>query len=158
MVAVLYVDCDRFKEVNDSLGHEVGDRVLVEAALRLRRATRSWDMVARLGGDEFAVVLERLSDVSDADVIGDRLVAAFREVWRVGGLQVDVRASVGGVCTGGWEKPDRLLAAADALMYDVKRGGGDGRTVVVADEPRECRCYAWTSEPRPSCVLGLSSR
>lgn len=157
MVAVLYVDCDRFKEVNDTLGHKVGDRVLVEAALRLRRATRSWDTVARIGGDEFGVVLERLSDVADADLIVERLVTTFREVWCVGGLQLDVRASVGGVCTSGWGQPDRLLAAADALMYDVKRNGGDGRTVVLFDEPRECRCYSPPTEPRSRYVLGLSA-
>ena len=88
-LGVLVVDIDAFKQVNDSIGHEAGDRLLIEAAARLREAVRAGDIVARLGGDEFAILLELLDSDHEAVTIARRVVAAFDEPFELGGDPVD---------------------------------------------------------------------
>jgi diguanylate cyclase (GGDEF)-like protein/PAS domain S-box-containing protein len=142
-VAVLYVDLDDFKRVNDSLGHAAGDRLLAEVAGRLLHATRGCDTVARLGGDEFAVLLERVRGGEDARVVAARVGAALRAPFAVENTEVVVGASVGiarvadlaapdagpGGAPGGAPAPDPaaaadlLLRGADVAMYAAKRAG-----------------------------------
>jgi diguanylate cyclase (GGDEF)-like protein len=101
-VAVLLLDLDGFKEVNDSLGHAAGDQLLVQVADRLRAAVRAGDTVARLGGDEFAVLVESAAAVADAEALARRVVAAVGRPVPVCGRELHVGASVG------------LASAADA--------------------------------------------
>ncbi|MGZ4797931.1 MAG: bifunctional diguanylate cyclase/phosphodiesterase [Acidimicrobiia bacterium] len=116
-----FVDLNDFKEVNDSLGHQVGDAVLVEIGRRLRRVARDHDVVARFGGDEF-VVLFRVTDPVDADTLLRRLRATIAEPWTMLGPE-GITASVGIVDDrDGSQSPDELLRAADAAMYTRKHG------------------------------------
>ena len=124
--AVLYLDIDDFKAVNDRLGHAAGDRLLVAVGQRLDSATRTGDTVARLGGDEFAVIVEE-TDPHEASQAADRILQALAEPFDVEGRQTSVRASIGiaihDVDGGG---ADELLRRADIAMYAAKSQGGDG--------------------------------
>jgi diguanylate cyclase (GGDEF)-like protein/PAS domain S-box-containing protein len=122
-LAVLFIDLDDFKTVNDSLGHTAGDVLLVAVAERLRDCLRATDTAARLGGDEFALLVEDLSCDKDATDLADRVLTALAEPFAIAGREIVVGASVGiafddtGITTG------QLLRNADIAMYTAKRGG-----------------------------------
>ncbi len=126
-IAVLFLDLDNFKTVNDTQGHAAGDRLLRAVAERLLSATRGCDTVARLGGDEFAVLLEPVHSGGGPDIVADRIVSALRRPIETGnGRMVTVGASLGIASSTGHESPDVLLRNADLAMYEAKgrcRGG-----------------------------------
>jgi diguanylate cyclase (GGDEF)-like protein/PAS domain S-box-containing protein len=122
---VAYVDLDRFKAVNDKLGHDMGDAVLVEVASRLTVSVRPGDTVARIGGDEFVIVCPDLPDASLADDLAQRLITAVSEPMTVGEERRVMTASVGLVLVHRPLDPDQVLRAADAAMYRAKRAGGN---------------------------------
>ena len=128
-VAVLFVDLDDFKLVNDRLGHAQGDALLAAVADRLRLATRTSDTVARLGGDEFAVLLEAMSTEYDANAAAARVTSSLQSPVRIGSQDVTVSASIGVAYTRGAERVDELLQNADLAMYRAKRAG-KGTTAV----------------------------
>jgi diguanylate cyclase (GGDEF)-like protein len=136
--AVLFLDVDRFKLVNDTLGHRVGDRLLREAAERLRSAVRAGDTVARFGGDEFAVLCEGLGDDRDALTIANAVHAAMRVPLELDdGGDLLLEASIGIALARGREaRRDALLRDADAAMYRAKELGR-GRVEVFDDRLRE---------------------
>jgi len=124
LVAVLFIDLDEFKLVNDALGHAVGDTVLRETARRLRTVTRPQDTVARLSGDEFVVVCPALADEQEAVAIADRLAEVLREPVSTDTDEVLVSASVGvAFSSGSAPAPEDLLRDADAAMYRAKQLG-----------------------------------
>jgi len=123
-VAVLFVDLDAFKPVNDRFGHACGDRLLVEAASRLRGAVRGADTVGRVGGDEFVVVLSQVGYPAGAQAVAERIVQAFAEPFVIDGTSVSVGASVGVAVAGPGEGTlATLLGRADAAMYRAKQKG-----------------------------------
>ena len=120
-VALLLMDLDRFKEVNDSLGHEVGDRVLVEAAHRLRQAVRTSDIVTRLGGDEFAIVVSDLADESAAATVAANLLQQLELPVDLDGISIHLGASIGvAYAPVHGEDASVLLQKADVAMYRAK--------------------------------------
>ncbi|HKK07244.1 MAG TPA: EAL domain-containing protein, partial [Gemmatimonadota bacterium] len=124
-VAVLFVDLDRFKVVNDTLGHPVGDRLLAEAADRLRACFREEDTVARLGGDEFGIVLEHVDSTADVEATARRVAEQFERPFRLGETDVHQAASVGiAVSSGDLSDPDDLLRFSDIAMYRAKEHKG----------------------------------
>jgi diguanylate cyclase (GGDEF)-like protein/PAS domain S-box-containing protein len=133
-VAVLFVDLDDFKMVNDALGHAGGDELLVLVARRLRSCLRSADTAARLGGDEFGVLLEGVPDVDHAVAVAERILESFAEPFSVGGFPVPLRASVGvAIGVAQTVSADELLRNADIAMYAAKRAGKHGHVVFRAD-------------------------
>ncbi len=119
--ALLYVDLDDFKPVNDALGHDAGDELLVEVARRLAACTRATDLVARIGGDEFAVLLMGAEE-DEIDRVCERIAASFREPFRVAGRRVSLGVSIGrGRYPFEESDPDGLLRRADREMFAVKR-------------------------------------
>jgi diguanylate cyclase (GGDEF)-like protein len=132
-LAVLFLDLDGFKEINDRLGHAAGDQVLREVAARLRTALRASDLVARIGGDEFLAVVEDLGCARDADVVADKLCLAIARPIALGGTTVRCTASVGvAVDAVGRRGPDALIADADAAMYERKRSRRASRRAAAA--------------------------
>jgi diguanylate cyclase (GGDEF)-like protein len=127
---VIFLDLDRFKNVNDSLGHAAGDELLVAVARRIDDSLRSSDTAARLGGDEFAVLLEDLSDVEEAVLVADRIGAALTAPVVVQGREVFVKASVG--IAVGRAGASELLRQADVAMYRAK-AEGKGRSRVFEE-------------------------
>ena len=128
LLAVLFVDLDRFKQVNDAFGHAAGDSVLRISAARMTRAVRPGDTVGRFGGDEFVVLCEDVPDVDEAVRIAERLHAALNPPVRVADNDVTVTASIGVAVTAGTAgtgtvEPDQLLHRADLAMYRAKRHG-----------------------------------
>ena len=121
-IAVLYLDLDGFKAINDSFGHSDGDQMLIETGARLRNATRGGDTVARLGGDEFAILLEKVHNDSEAIIIADRVTAAMRRPFKLRGGEVVASASIGIARGDVAENADELLRNADVAMYVGKRG------------------------------------
>ncbi|MFG3681450.1 putative bifunctional diguanylate cyclase/phosphodiesterase [Micromonospora chalcea] len=120
-LALLLLDLDRFKHVNDALGHSVGDRLLVEVSARLMGVVGAGDMVARLGGDEFAIVVPRLTDIDQARERADRVVAALAEPVPLDGLPLDVGGSIGiALYPDHGEDFATLMRHADVAMYDAK--------------------------------------
>ncbi|MDW3846461.1 EAL domain-containing protein [Micromonospora sp. BRA006-A] len=120
-LALLLLDLDRFKHVNDALGHAVGDRLLVEVSARLMGAVDGGDMVARLGGDEFAIVVPRLTDIDQARERADRVVAALAEPVPLDGLPLDVGGAIGiALYPDHGEDFATLMRHADVAMYDAK--------------------------------------
>lgn len=124
--AVLYFDFDRFKLVNDSFGHLVGDELLIAIAGRLRSLLRSSDTVARLGGDEFVMLVEEISDVNDAPAFVDRIREEMSKPFDLGGQLVYITVSTGiASWSREYERPEYLLRDADTALYQAKRLGRD---------------------------------
>jgi diguanylate cyclase (GGDEF)-like protein len=121
-VAVMLIDLDRFKVVNDSLGHEAGDGLLVTVAARLTALVRPGDLVARLGGDEFTVLLRDVRDIDDVLPTAEAMVRELTTPIRIGGRDVVVGASIG-IALGGDQTADDLLRRADLAMYRAKEQG-----------------------------------
>ena len=140
VVAVLFCDIDRFKVINDSLGHAAGDEILQLAADRLAGAVRTGDTVARLGGDEFAVLCTEVADVVEACAFGERACALLREPMHVAGRQITSTMSVGvTVCLPGEQDVAGLLRDADVAMYQAKDAGRDRVAVFDAGLRRSAR-------------------
>ncbi len=128
-LAVMFVDLDRFKLVNDTLGHIKGDELLQMVASRLRDRLREGDTLARLGGDEFTLLLPDLRDKQDAAMIADQIVQTLSQPFLLGTHEVHVSASVGiAVCPGDGETADDLIRHADIAMYKVKALGKNGHS------------------------------
>lgn len=122
--AVLYLDLDRFKEVNDTLGHRAGDLLLQQVGRRLREATREIDVVARLGGDEFAIVQTELVDSSSAGTLAEKVVEVLSAPYQIEGNEVRIGVSIGiALYTAESRNPDGLLAQADQALYRAKHAG-----------------------------------
>ncbi|MGB5544984.1 MAG: EAL domain-containing protein [Polyangiales bacterium] len=123
-VATLILDMDRFKEINDMLGHEVGDKLLIEAAKRIRGNVRDQDTVARLGGDEFAVVLEDVHEAKEVLPVIERIVNSLRQVTNIDGHEVNTSSSIGiAMYPENGNNLSELLRAADLAMYQAKSAG-----------------------------------
>ena len=127
MYAVLFLDFDHFKAVNDSLGHEAGDQLLIESGRRITACLRSEDTVARLGGDEFVILLEDVQDATNAKSVADRIQNNLALPYDLDGHKKFVIVSIGVVLSGaGYEQPDIVLRDADIAMY-YSKGQGLGR-------------------------------
>ncbi|MCW7554475.1 diguanylate cyclase [Endozoicomonas gorgoniicola] len=133
---VMYLDLDHFKEVNDTLGHDAGDALLVSVANRLQECVRDGDMVARLGGDEFAIVLDDVAEPQDARTIAEKILEQFALPHDLSGEMRKVGTSIGIAtsCHSG-DDPDALIKAADDAMYTAKKAGRNGYR--MAHELRE---------------------
>jgi diguanylate cyclase (GGDEF)-like protein len=129
--AVLFVDLDGFKDINDEMGHARGDQLLVEVADRLKQDLREGDRVVRIGGDEFAVVLHEVADAEEAKVVAERLLVRFGMPFTVHDRDFLVSASIGVAVGNGEDTLEALLTRADAAMYEAKRAGR--ARVCVAD-------------------------
>ena len=131
-LAVLFIDLDGFKGINDALGHGAGDAVLIETAARLRQCARDSDTVARLGGDEFAILAELLAAPDDIEIIADRVVRAMQIPFSIDGRLAAISCSVGvAVHRQGGEHADDLLRSADTAMYAAKAAGKDRYTLAT---------------------------
>jgi diguanylate cyclase (GGDEF)-like protein/PAS domain S-box-containing protein len=130
-IAVMFLDLDGFKAVNDQYGHEQGDRLLVEIGRRLRACARAGDTVARLGGDEFTILLENIRHPSVATQVGQRVLETLRYPIMLGEDVTTITPSIGiALSVGSDDRADTMLHAADTAMYAAKRAGKD-RTVVA---------------------------
>ena len=178
--ALLFVDLDHFKSVNDGFGHHVGDRVLRAASERIVTAVRSSDCVARLGGDEFAVLCEDLKHPGEAGIIAERIVRSFRPLFCVDDDEIALGASVGVALAEDHDTTTQRLARSDEAMYRVKQVGGSGYEVATPDElvanppfgagvpdpTPQPRRRPWTcmtassrgSTPPASCSIGTARR
>jgi diguanylate cyclase (GGDEF)-like protein len=144
--AVLFLDFDRFKIVNDSLGHDVGDQVLCAIAGRLKKAVRAVDSVsrealgttaARLGGDEFVVLLDSVGDAGQAGLVADRVLGVLGAPYQIGGHEVVITASIGIVTSAyGHRRAEDVLRDADTAMYEAKLAGR-GRALVFDGSMRD---------------------
>lgn len=132
-VAVLFLDLDNFKAINDSFGHETGDLLLVRLAERVEGCLRSDDVVARLGGDEFTVLLRSVSGPDEVVCAVERISAALREPVAVFGRELSVSASIGIAFGRARDEPDLLLRAADFAMYGAKESGKDRYEIARSD-------------------------
>jgi diguanylate cyclase (GGDEF)-like protein len=133
-VALVFVDLDGFKHVNDSLGHDAGDQLLMEVGRRFHGVVRETDTVARLGGDEFAVLVEDVTDVTDVTDVAERLLEVLTEPVSLEQRDVSVNASIGIAMSSAKATDSRtLLRNADVAMYEAKRSGG-GRYVYFAED------------------------
>jgi len=140
--ALIYVDLDHFKRINDTYGHDVGDAVLVAVSNRLRSAVREYDTVARLGGDEFAILLDALDDVAEAEAVARRVLTSLVPPVRVAEQDLAVTASMGiSVFPEGGDAAEELLRSADRAMYRAKRSGRNTYSVTPpareSQAPRE---------------------
>ena len=122
--AVLFLDLDRFKVVNDSVGHLVGDELLKEAGVRIGQCIREPDIVARLGGDEFAIVIDRIHDPAEAVMVAERVIRSLSEPMRIAGKELYTSASIGiAFSHERYQHPEELLRDADVAMYRAKAAG-----------------------------------
>jgi diguanylate cyclase (GGDEF)-like protein len=135
--AVLFLDLDRFKTVNDGLGHAVGDELLVQVGQRLQTCLREGDTLARHGGDEFTILLDDVKEPQDAGVVADRIHQVTSEPFEVSGHQVFSTASIGiALASPSYSKPEDLLRDADTAMYRAK-AQGRARSVVFDTTMRD---------------------
>jgi diguanylate cyclase (GGDEF)-like protein len=126
VLAVCFVDLDNFKPINDTFGHDTGDRVLIEVARRLQTAVRGDDTVARLGGDEFVVLLGEMDNAQEAELAVDRLLISLFEPLITGGKKVNLQASIGyALYPDDGSDMESLLNLSDLAMYHAKSSGGN---------------------------------
>jgi diguanylate cyclase (GGDEF)-like protein/PAS domain S-box-containing protein len=138
--ALMFLDLDRFKKINDSLGHHVGDSVLIEVAQRLRSAVRNSDIVARLGGDEFVVLCPVITSPQDVHTVTEKLMAQFREPIVIGAHELRVTPSIGvAMCPEHGTDASTLMRHADQAMYHAKNAG---RNAVQVFDPELDRASA----------------
>jgi diguanylate cyclase (GGDEF)-like protein/PAS domain S-box-containing protein len=123
-VAVLYIDLDRFKPVNDELGHEAGDELLRQVGRRLSGCLRTQDLLSRVGGDEFVALLDGIASREEATMVATRIIAELRRPFDVLGHEVTIGASVGLSFSSPGATVDQVLGGADAAMYRAKQSGG----------------------------------
>jgi diguanylate cyclase (GGDEF)-like protein len=136
--AVLFLDLDRFKVINDTLGHRIGDLLLQETAKRLRLALRSTDVLARLGGDEFAVIARYVKTRAALDELANSLIKAIREPFELGGYRVRTTISIGiAISPTDGESADDLVVAADLALYAAKERSRDGHQFYEASMTKE---------------------
>ena len=122
--AVMYLDFDRFKMVNDSLGHKAGDELLVNLARRLQGTLRPTDLIARLGGDEFAILLEDMTRERDAVDLAERIQRELQRAFQLGDMEVTITASIGiTFSTNGYQTSEQIIRDADIAMYKAKSKG-----------------------------------
>ena len=134
LFAVLYLDLDRFKAINDSLGHQAGDELLMETARRLERCVRPGDTLARLGGDEFTVLLDNINCEADAVGVAERIHEELSVPLDVRGYEMFTSVSVGiALSSAGYECPEDMLRDADTAMYRAKAGGRARHQVFAGD-------------------------
>jgi len=134
--AVIFLDLDRFKDLNDSLGHAAGDMMLVAVAERLSAVLRPEDTAARLGGDEFAVVVENVPTIKDLEAVAERILSELNRPFEVLGQRVQAQVSIGAALAGeGHDEPDLLIRDADLAMYRAKQEGG--HRFAIYDAPLE---------------------
>ncbi|MBE0434939.1 MAG: diguanylate cyclase, partial [Methylomicrobium sp.] len=134
MIAVMFLDLDRFKLINDTLGHPIGDELLVAVAERLRRCARETDTIARLGGDEFAVILSSMTREEDVEHVAQKIIQALSSVFCVGGHEVFVTTSIGITFYPGLNNDrSKLLEQADVAMYHAKKHGRNNYQYYTAD-------------------------
>jgi diguanylate cyclase (GGDEF)-like protein/PAS domain S-box-containing protein len=138
--ALLYLDLDRFKVVNDSVGHLVGDELLIDVSRRLESCLRQGDVLARIGGDEFAILLNGLQTEQQANVIAFRVQEALRKPFSIGGREVFTSASIG-IAFGSsqYTSPDEMMHDADTAMYQAKAHGKARHEVFDADMDARAR-------------------
>ncbi|EGM79609.1 diguanylate cyclase (GGDEF) domain-containing protein [Rheinheimera sp. A13L] len=135
--ALLFIDLDRFKLINDTLGHHIGDLFLIEVSQRLQQTVREHDLVARLGGDEFVILLGQIQSDLDAEEVAERLIESLRQPMILEGQQVCSGASLGIACyQAEYQNADELLRDADAAMYQAKSFGRN-RFVIFNDSMRQ---------------------
>jgi diguanylate cyclase (GGDEF)-like protein/PAS domain S-box-containing protein len=135
--SVLFLDLDRFKDVNDSLGHTVGDELLTSVARKLEKRVRSTDTVARFGGDEFVILLDDIQDVQNAVQVADWILDEFSEPFLIKERQVYINTSIGIVHSDiGYNRADEVLRDADIAMYNAK-AHGKGRHIIFLPTMRE---------------------
>jgi len=132
-VGVLFLDLDRFKVVNDSLGHEVGDRLLEAVAERLRAVVRPEDTLARMSGDEFTVLIDEVLDVKDVEHVAGRLIESLRAPFVVAGREIFVGVSIGIALGGVGVSPEDIVRDADLAMYRAKERGRRRYEVFASD-------------------------
>ena len=124
LFAVLFLDLDRFKVVNDSVGHLIGDKLLIEIARRLEKSISPTDTVARLGGDEFTILLENISNKSEATLVAESIYQTLSFSFHIDGYELFSTASIGiALSSHGYEKPEDILRDADLTMYSAKEQG-----------------------------------
>jgi diguanylate cyclase (GGDEF)-like protein len=123
-LGMMFIDVDRFKVINDSLGHESGDKVLIETARRLRACLRASDTACRIGGDEFTVILENLASADEAALAAGRLIEKFAEPMKINSREIIVTLSIGiAIFPDATRSPQRLLKDADVAMHEAKESG-----------------------------------
>ena len=126
ILALAFIDLDKFKQINDTYGHAAGDEVLVEAGRRITASVRAMDLPVRLGGDEFAIILPNAGGALYCGKIGQRLLEKFAQPISFEGRELQAFPSIGfALCAQRGEDPDRLVSVADSTMYDAKRAGGN---------------------------------
>lgn len=142
--AVLFIDLNRFKQVNDTFGHDAGDELLRAVAVRLSRVVRPGDTLARVYGDEFVLLCEDLQDYADVDAVSERISASFDPPFTVDGAEITVSASVGVAYAGpGDQISGSLIAEADRAMYEIKKESALGRVSLTPDSlPGRARSIA----------------
>jgi len=137
-LALLFIDLDRFKQVNDSLGHHIGDQLLVEVAMRLQHCLRKADLVARMGGDEFTVILNGNQTVEAITEVAEHILAAVTPPYRMGHHLVEIGVSIG-VAFYPQDAKDihQLMRLADTAMYDAKNAGRDTYRFIHSEQEKE---------------------
>jgi len=137
MVGILFADLDRFKSINDTYGHHIGDELLTAVAARLTGLLRPGDTLARMAGDEFVILCEELDDTSQVEPLAVRIDLALTEPFLLSGVEARVSASVGIAFAGrGDEVPEQVLRDADTAMYQAKRKGGGRHGIIDLREQR----------------------
>jgi diguanylate cyclase (GGDEF)-like protein len=123
LLAVLFIDLDGFKQVNDTYGHDVGDDLLVQVSQRMQFCLRETDTLARIGGDEFTVLLDPVEHLSEAMQVAERIISVIQPVFKLEHHEVHVNASIGVVLEEQGISSDEIVHRADVAMYQAKRSG-----------------------------------
>jgi diguanylate cyclase (GGDEF)-like protein/PAS domain S-box-containing protein len=133
-IALLFIDLDRFKSINDSLGHQVGDKLLYEVSRRISNAMRESDVVARLGGDEFLVMMDKINSPDDAEQIARKIIHTLQAEFNIDGKEIFISASIGiSIFPNDGNDVDSTIKAADMAMYQVKNKGKNNHCFYSAE-------------------------